>query len=40
MGEVGREQSERYDLAHILRMHEDLYKEALKLRPPATRTMA
>lgn len=40
MGEVGRERSERYDLAHILRMHEYLYEEALKLRPPATRTMA
>jgi glycosyltransferase involved in cell wall biosynthesis len=40
MGEAGREQSARYDLAHILRMHEDLYKEALKRGPPARRTMA
>jgi len=42
MGQAGREQSEQYDLAHILRMHEDLYKEALELRPAisAERTVA
>ncbi len=32
MGRAGREQSESYDLTHILRMHEELYKEALALR--------
>jgi glycosyltransferase involved in cell wall biosynthesis len=31
MGQKGREQSEQYDLTHILRLHEDLYKEALEL---------
>jgi glycosyltransferase involved in cell wall biosynthesis len=30
MGRAGREQSEEYDLSHILRMHEDLYHEALQ----------
>lgn len=32
MGQAGREQSEAYDLTHILRMHEQLYGEALDLR--------
>lgn len=32
MGEAGRQQSEAYDLKHILRMHEELYEEALWLR--------
>lgn len=32
MGQAGRRQSERYDLTHILRMHEDLYEEALARR--------
>jgi glycosyltransferase involved in cell wall biosynthesis len=32
MGQAGRRQSEAYDLTHILRMHEDLYEEALGLR--------
>lgn len=29
MTQAGREQSERYDLSHIIRMHEELYYEAL-----------
>lgn len=29
MGKAGQEQSRQYDLTHILRMHEDIYKEAL-----------
>jgi glycosyltransferase involved in cell wall biosynthesis len=33
MGRAGREQSEEYDLSHILRMHDDLYHEALQRRP-------
>lgn len=32
MGQAGRDQSEAYDLTHILRLHEELYKEALALR--------
>jgi glycosyltransferase involved in cell wall biosynthesis len=32
MGRAGRQQSEDYDLTHILRMHEELYEEALTLR--------
>jgi glycosyltransferase involved in cell wall biosynthesis len=32
MGQAGRRQSEAYDLTHILRMHEELYEEALGLR--------
>lgn len=32
MGRVGRLRSEKYDLTHILRMHEELYEEALTLR--------
>jgi glycosyltransferase involved in cell wall biosynthesis len=37
MGEAGLQQSEAYDLLHILRMHEELYEEALELRrSPAT----
>jgi glycosyltransferase involved in cell wall biosynthesis len=39
MGETGLQQSEAYDLSHILRMHEELYEEALKLRrSPVTNT--
>lgn len=36
MGQVGRQQSEAYDLKHILRMHEGLYEEALGLRRSTT----
>jgi glycosyltransferase involved in cell wall biosynthesis len=37
MGDAGLQQSEAYDLLHILRMHEELYEEALGLRrSPAT----
>jgi glycosyltransferase involved in cell wall biosynthesis len=37
LGEAGLQQSEAYDLSHILRMHEELYEEALALRrSPAT----
>jgi glycosyltransferase involved in cell wall biosynthesis len=36
MGQVGRQQSEGYDLEHILRMHEELYEEALELRRATT----
>lgn len=32
MGQAGRRQSEAYDLTHILRMHDELYEEALTLR--------
>jgi len=32
MGQTGREQSEMYDLTHLLRMHEDLYKELLEIQ--------
>ena len=32
MGRAGQRQSEEYDLSHILRMHEELYEEALTLR--------
>jgi glycosyltransferase involved in cell wall biosynthesis len=32
MGRAGQRQSEEYDLTHILRMHEELYEEALTLR--------
>src|SRR5438046_6293222 len=32
MGRAGQRQSEKYDLSHILRMHEELYEEALTLR--------
>ena len=32
MGEAGRQQSAAYDLSHILRMHEELYEEALALK--------
>ena len=32
MGQTGQLQSEAYDLKHILRMHEELYEEALALR--------
>ena len=32
MGTAGRRKSEAYDLTHILRMHEELYNEALALR--------
>lgn len=32
MGRAGRQQSEQYELSHILRMHEELYEEALTLR--------
>ena len=32
LGQAGRRQSEEYDLGHILRMHEDLYEEALHQR--------
>lgn len=32
MGRTGQRQSEEYDLTHILRMHEELYEEALTLR--------
>ena len=35
MGRAGREQSEQYDLSHILCMHEDLYHEVLEQRPSA-----
>jgi glycosyltransferase involved in cell wall biosynthesis len=32
MGRAGQRQSEEYDLTHILRMHEELYEEALRRR--------
>lgn len=32
MGRAGQRQSEEYDLTHILRMHEELYEEALTWR--------
>lgn len=32
MGRAGQRQSEEYDLTHILRMHEELYEEALTRR--------
>jgi glycosyltransferase involved in cell wall biosynthesis len=38
MGQAGRRQSEAYDLTHILRMHEELYKEALELRQGTNHT--
>lgn len=38
MGRNGQVQSERYDLAHILRMHEEIYRLALQL--PAAATVA
>jgi len=36
MGRAGQRQSEQYDLSHILRMHEELYQEALTLRRSRT----
>ncbi len=36
MGEAGLRQSEAYDLSHILRLHEELYEEALDRRLPRT----
>ena len=35
MGRLGKQQSEAYDLAHILRMHEALYQDALAARRSA-----
>jgi glycosyltransferase involved in cell wall biosynthesis len=32
MGQAGQRQSDKYDLTHILRMHEELYEEALTRR--------
>jgi glycosyltransferase involved in cell wall biosynthesis len=32
MGQAGRRRSETYDQAHVLRLHETLYEEALELR--------
>jgi glycosyltransferase involved in cell wall biosynthesis len=32
MGRAGQQQSEKYDLTHVLRMHEELYQAALTLR--------
>lgn len=32
MGQVGLQQSEAYDIRHIIRMHEEIYDEALDLR--------
>jgi glycosyltransferase involved in cell wall biosynthesis len=42
MGQRGREQSEAYDLAHIIRMHDELYEEVLELggSASAARTVA
>jgi glycosyltransferase involved in cell wall biosynthesis len=42
MGEAGLQQSEAYDLLHILRLHEELYEEALGLRrsPVTNRSQA
>jgi glycosyltransferase involved in cell wall biosynthesis len=40
MGRAGQRQSEEYDLTHILRMHEELYEEALTLRRSRTHDSA
>lgn len=40
MGEAGRRQSEKYDVTHIIRMHEELYQEALALRRSMARAQA